>query len=151
MSFCLRGRDGFPACITGHMTMGSLPSGGSASRESLTLGCVHLIGGLHPGVCIGVEVCIRGWVCTHEDLHPRALPIWGIWQRPRRDTWDTTGYGQQARGTHPTGMHSCNSTQLRFSQKEKLQNRQGKHCTEPYRHFLLITILQNRITGQDDI
>ena len=23
-----------------------------------------------------------------------------------RDTWDTTGYGQQAGGTHPTGMHS---------------------------------------------
>ena len=26
---------------------------------------------------------------------------------PPRDTWDTTGYGQQADGTHPTGMHSC--------------------------------------------
>ena len=23
------------------------------------------------------------------------------------DTWDTTGYGQRAGGTHPTGMHSC--------------------------------------------
>ena len=23
------------------------------------------------------------------------------------DTWDTTGYGEQADGTHPTGMHSC--------------------------------------------
>ena len=22
-------------------------------------------------------------------------------------TWDTTGYGQQAGGTHPAGMHSC--------------------------------------------
>ena len=24
-----------------------------------------------------------------------------------RDTWDTMGYGQQAGGTYPTGMHSC--------------------------------------------
>ena len=23
-------------------------------------------------------------------------------------SWDTTGYDQQAGGTHPTGMHSCN-------------------------------------------
>ena len=26
--------------------------------------------------------------------------------RPPRDIWDTMGYGQQAGGTHPTGMHS---------------------------------------------
>ena len=25
---------------------------------------------------------------------------------PPRDTWDTTGYGQQGGSTHPTGMHS---------------------------------------------
>ena len=25
----------------------------------------------------------------------------------RPPQWDTTGYGQQAGGTHPTGMHSC--------------------------------------------
>ena len=24
-----------------------------------------------------------------------------------RDTWDITGYGQQAGGMHPTVMHSC--------------------------------------------
>ena len=24
-----------------------------------------------------------------------------------RDNWDTTGYGQQAGGTHPTGMDAC--------------------------------------------
>ena len=28
----------------------------------------------------------------------------GGWQTPLSDT---TGYGQQAGGTHPTGMHSC--------------------------------------------
>ena len=26
---------------------------------------------------------------------------------PLQDTWDITGYGQQAGGTHPTGMLSC--------------------------------------------
>ena len=26
---------------------------------------------------------------------------------PPQDTWYTTGYGQQAGGTHPTGMLSC--------------------------------------------
>ena len=26
---------------------------------------------------------------------------------PRHGTWDTTGYGRQAVGTHPTGMLSC--------------------------------------------
>ena len=26
---------------------------------------------------------------------------------PPQDTSDTTGYSQQAGGTHPTGMHSC--------------------------------------------
>ena len=26
---------------------------------------------------------------------------------PPKDTWDTTGYGQQAGGAHPTGMHTC--------------------------------------------
>ena len=26
---------------------------------------------------------------------------------PIYGTWDTTGYGQRAGGTHPTGMHSC--------------------------------------------
>ena len=30
----------------------------------------------------------------------------GVRQTPPRYTWDTTGYGQRAGGTHPTGMHS---------------------------------------------
>ena len=37
---------------------------------------------------------------------------WWIWHleagySPPPSTWDTTGYGRQAGGTHPTGMHSC--------------------------------------------
>ena len=45
----------------------------------------------------------RGGVCLQEGgLHPG-----GDWaDHPPRDTWDTTGYGKQAGGTHPTGMHS---------------------------------------------
>ena len=64
MSVCPQGV-GFPACISGHITRGSLHPEGSAS------------GGLYR----------RGWA---------DLP-----------TPNTTGYGQQARGTHPTGMLSC--------------------------------------------
>ena len=47
-------------------------------------------GGLHPGGSAFMGVCVQGGGQT-------PLP---------RDTWDTTGYGQQAGGTHPTGMHS---------------------------------------------
>ena len=36
----------------------------------------------------------------------RGLHLGGVWQTPPRPT-DTTGYGQQAGGTHPTGIHSC--------------------------------------------
>ena len=31
----------------------------------------------------------------------------GGWADPLPPTWVTTGYGEQADGTHPTGMHSC--------------------------------------------
>ena len=68
-------------------------------------------GGTHPmgsaarvrGVCIGQ----RG-LCTQAGgaLHPE-----GVGQNtpspPTQDTKDTTEYGQQGGGTHPTGMHSC--------------------------------------------
>ena len=33
-------------------------------------------------------------------LHPGGLPLEGV-------SPNITGYGQQAGGTHPTGMHSC--------------------------------------------
>ena len=60
--------------------------------------------------------CIQG--CLHLG---KGLPTWGGGQTPlARDTWDTTGYRQQAGGTHPTGMYS--SSQIRrnsASQKEE--------------------------------
>ena len=60
-------------------------SGGSASRGVCLQGGQHPGGSLHPvGVCIG-------------GVGGGADP---------RDTSDTTGYGLQADGTHPTGMHS---------------------------------------------
>ena len=31
----------------------------------------------------------------------------GTWNPNPPGTWDATGYGQQAGGTHPTGMPSC--------------------------------------------
>ena len=37
------------------------------------------------------------------DYTPRG----GEYSPPPPDTWDTTGYGQQAGGMHPTGMRSC--------------------------------------------
>ena len=86
---------GFLACIRGYMTNvrglprggglplgGGLPPGGSASREVC----------LQRGICFRGSVCIqRGWVD-----HPPPVCI-----------WDTIGYGQQAGGTHSTGMHYC--------------------------------------------
>ena len=49
---------------------------------------------------------------TRGDLHPgvsafRGVAPRGFWADPLPDTWDTTGYGQQAGGNHPTGMLSC--------------------------------------------
>ena len=53
----------------------------------------HDQGDLYPG---GLHPCIQG------GLHPgRGLG------RPPPPPSDTIGYGQQAGGTHPTGMHSC--------------------------------------------
>ena len=47
------------------------------------------------GVCIG-----GGGSASRRGLNPEG---WG-WADPPSDT---TGYGQHAGGTHPTGMHSC--------------------------------------------
>ena len=63
-----------------------LRGGGSASRE-----------GPHPG-SLRPEGLSPGGVCIHGV---------GLDRSPPKDTWDTTGYSQQASGTHPTGMHSC--------------------------------------------
>ena len=75
----------FEACITGHMT-GDLHPGGSPFEGSASRG-----------------------VCIQEGLgRPHLVCIGGGLGRPSfQDTWDTTGYGQQAGGTHLTGMLSC--------------------------------------------
>ena len=39
-------------------------------------------------------------ICIERDVHPGGL------SRPQ-NIWDTVGYGQQAGGTHPTGIHFC--------------------------------------------
>ena len=73
-----------------------LPPGGSASRGwGLHLEGVCILGGSASGESAsrGSGVCIQGW----GGLHPGGLG---------RPPWDTTGYGQKAGGTHPTGMHS---------------------------------------------
>ena len=58
-------------------------------RGSASWGGLHL-GSLPPG---GVGSASRGGgVCIQGGLG--------------RPPWDTTGYGQKAGGTHPTGMHS---------------------------------------------
>ena len=81
------GWGGFPACITGHMTRGiclqaGLHPGGPPPGE----GVLHLRGlcrRLPPGLPTG-----------ELGRHPPSAPRY-------------MGYGQQAGGTHPTGMHSC--------------------------------------------
>ena len=58
----------------------------------------HDQGGLHPG----------GGGMPPGGSASRGSASRGVGQTlPTRDTWDTTGYGQQVGGTHPTGMHSC--------------------------------------------
>ena len=51
-------------------------------------------------------VCIQGR-CWADPLHRGLSTGVGGWADHPRDTWDTTGYGQQVGGTYPTGMHSC--------------------------------------------
>ena len=89
----------------------SKEGGESASRGSASKGeglCIKGGGALHPrgmgsasgGVCNWRGVCIHGvGVCIQRE----GVCIRGGWA----DTplTDTTGYGQRAGGTHPTGMH----------------------------------------------
>ena len=60
---------------------------------------LHDQGGLHLGVCIRGGSASRG--SLGKSAYEGADPL------PPRDTWDTTGYGQQVGGTHSTGMFSC--------------------------------------------
>ena len=69
-------------------------------------------GNVFTGVCLSTGG--RGWLPSmHHRSHdwrwvsakpPVCRPTRC---RPPWDTWDTTGYGQQAGCTHLTGMHSC--------------------------------------------
>ena len=82
-----------------HMLGGGSVSRGSASRRfhvqsGLHSGILHP-GRLHPGRSALGVVCIQG-VCLK-----------GVGRPPPPNTWDTTRYGQQAGGTHPTVMLSC--------------------------------------------
>ena len=79
---------------------GESASSGSASKgEGL---CIQGGWGLHPGgSATGGEVCIHGvWVCIHGE----GVCIGGVGRHPLSDT---TGYGQRAGGTYPTGMDYC--------------------------------------------
>ena len=51
--------------------------------------------------CVIPSVQGREGVCL-GDLHPGGSAWGGVCIQG-----DTTGYGQRAGGTHPTGMHSC--------------------------------------------
>ena len=79
-------------------------------------------GNVFTHVCHSVH---RGGSAFKGGLHwggwadPTGLPTGGsasrgVNQTPTRDTWDTMGYGQQAGGTHPTGMHSCSECDCIF-------------------------------------
>ena len=50
----------------------------------------------------GGLICIQGESASGRVSASR----WGWAEPPPPDTWDTTGYGQQAGSTHPTGMLS---------------------------------------------
>ena len=94
------GGGGFPAGITGHITrgvlhLGGLPPGGGLFRPPLCLPT----GGLPPEGGLGRP--------PHVSAYRRGLHLDGLGRPSPRDTWDTTGYGQQAGGTHSTGMLSC--------------------------------------------
>ena len=65
-------------------------------------GVVLHLGGLHPGGLLQ-RVCLE--VCIREGVYLRWSASKGISQTPPPP--DTTGYGQRAGGTHPTGIHSC--------------------------------------------
>ena len=58
------------------------------------------------------------------------------------DTWDTTVYGQQAGGTHPTRMHSCS---LFFQYEDK----RVQEYTEPdYQKIILLKEEDRKFTEE---
>ena len=81
----------------------------TARKRSLGQGNVFTLvcHSVHGGE-VGFPACITGHT-TKGGLHPGGLG------RPFRDTWDTTGYGQQAGGMHPTWKLSSSSIFLMIS------------------------------------
>ena len=101
------------------------PANEVASQHASWVG--HMTRGIYPDPLVARPV---GRICIQEGL-PEPLnadpPQCGspseadlLWRHTPLDTdppdtdpleadppWDATGYGQQAGGTHPTGMHSC--------------------------------------------
>ena len=63
------------------------------------------------------ESASSGSASSRRSLHPRGNVQMGVGggQTPPPHTWDTTGYRQQAGGTHPTGMHSCSVINLNLN------------------------------------
>ena len=115
-----------PVCQSFCSQGGGLHPEGSAYRGVQHPAGICIQGGLHPG---GLH---RGG----GDLHPGG----GVGQTPS----DTTGYGQRAGGTHPTGMHSCSlflqiQIHCRRCQRRRRLNRQDGN---PWRHLLPLRNLQ---------
>ena len=99
------GRLCFYSCLSVHRGLAS-------QRASLVTGR-----SASGGVCIwGREVCLWSGGSAYRGFCSR------VWQIPP-DTWDTTGYGQQTGGTHPTGMHSRSGFYQDFSEKKIAQAR----------------------------
>ena len=79
-----------------------------------TGGCLPLVlGGCLPLVLGGGLPLVLGGVSGQTPPTPRQTSSLGRHPPPAQcmlgctPPADTTGYGQQADGTHPTGMHSC--------------------------------------------
>ena len=79
-----------------------LPTVGSASRVGLTTGR-----SASRGVCIGEGGSLPTGVGGLYLGGSASRVGFGQTPPPFRYTWDTTGYDQEAGGTHPTGMISC--------------------------------------------
>ena len=86
-----------------------------------------------------VSVCPRrsGGVCFNScwDIHPLGrhppgqTPPWADTPFPRADPPPAQcilGYGQQAGGTHPTGMHSCSESKIAASSPLSLTSQKKK-------------------------
>ena len=109
----------------------------TARKRSLGQGNVlHLSVILFGGGGFGFPACITGhmiWrVCIQGGLHFGR----GWVYLP----WDTTGYGQQAGGTHPTGVHSCSYMVLHGSGQEFDFTWTDQFCYQDWVDYLEIAV-----------